>query len=775
MRSGSSSAAIVACGLLAAACAERVALETEATHPTLTDVFTSLARGSPPGAYPKYFLGRQTYWTIVGAPDDEKEALVNEEGMIEVDDGSFSVEPFLRANGALVTWADAELSFELAEGWLPIPTVTWRTPGLALEITAFAAGDAGASTLHASYRIQNVGADATRATLFLAIRPFQVSPPWQSLNIAGGPTAVRDLERDGRVVRVNGEKLVVSLTPPGGFGAARFEEGPITDWLREGRLPPSARLHDPAGFASGALEYAFELAPGASATVYVAAPFHGSGALPAEAASPDAVQAFVQARLDASAARWHAMLSRVVLELPPAAEPLARTAKTALAHVLINRDGPKLQPGSRNYARSWIRDGSFETSALLGWGFTREPREFVRWFAGFQREDGYVPCCVDERGADSAPEHDSHGEFVFAVRQVHRFTRDDAFLREMWPRVVRAVEYLDSLRRERLTGAYRAPEKRAYHGILPESISHEGYWQNPVHSYWDDFFALRGFEDAAAMAQLVGDAENAARFAALRDEFARDLGVSIVATMELHGLDTVPASVELGDFDPTATAAAIAPVGARALLPETALERTFDRWVAEVDARREGRASWENYAPYELRNVEALVQLGERESALRALDFLFAGRRPAAWNQWAEIVWSEPANPMFVGDMPHGWVASTYLRALRSLFAYEREADEALVLAAGVPSEWLAGGAPIRVRGLPTYWGALDYELSATDERTLRFEIRGGLELPPGGIVLEPPLPGALRSATVNEKPIPGPGGRSATIREVPARVVLRY
>jgi hypothetical protein len=197
--------------------------------------------------------------------------------------------------------------------------------------------------------------------------------------------------------------------------------------------------------------------------------------------------------------------------------------------------------------------------------------------------------------------------------------------------------------------------------------------------------------------------------------------------------------------------------------------------VAEVDARREGRASWENYAPYELRNVEALVQLGERESALRALDFLFAGRRPAAWNQWAEIVWSEPANPMFVGDMPHGWVASTYLRALRSLFAYEREADEALVLAAGVPSEWLAGGAPIRVRGLPTYWGALDYELSATDERTLRFEIRGGLELPPGGIVLEPPLPGALRSGTVNGKPIPGPGGRSATIREVPARVVLRY
>ena len=156
MRSGSSVAALAAGALLAAACAEPVAVGTEVRHPTFTDVFTFLAREAPPGSYPKYLLGRQTYWTIVGAPDDEKEALVNEEGLIEVDDGSFSLEPFLFANGGLVTWADAELSQSLAEGFLPIPTVAWRTPGLVLEITAFAAGEAGASTLHASYRIENI-------------------------------------------------------------------------------------------------------------------------------------------------------------------------------------------------------------------------------------------------------------------------------------------------------------------------------------------------------------------------------------------------------------------------------------------------------------------------------------------------------------------------------------------------------------------------------------------------------------------------------------------
>jgi hypothetical protein len=341
--------------------------------------------------------------------------------------------------------------------------------------------------------------------------------------------------------------------------------------------------------------------------------------------------------------------------------------------------------------------------------------------------------------------------------------------------VVGAVNSIDALRRERLGDEYRAPHKLAFYGILPESISHEGYWQNPVHSYWDDFFALRGLDDAAALAKRAGDAQQAARFAALRDAFARDLGASIAATMALHGIDYVPASVELGDFDPTATAAAIAPGGARALLPPAALARTFERYLAEVDARREGRAAWENYAPYEIRNAEALVHLGQREGALRVLDFLFAGRRPAAWNQWAEIVWSDPATPKFVGDMPHGWVASTYLRALRALLAYEREADEALVVAAGVPAGWLAGGAPVGVRGLPTWWGTLDYELVAPGEGALRFEIGGDLERPPGGIVLEPPLGGDLRSVTVNGRPARERGPRSVVVREIPASVVLRY
>ena len=57
----------------------------------------------------------------MGTGEADTQALMNEEGMVEVDKGSFSIEPFLYADGRLVTWADVDLSQELTKGYLPLP------------------------------------------------------------------------------------------------------------------------------------------------------------------------------------------------------------------------------------------------------------------------------------------------------------------------------------------------------------------------------------------------------------------------------------------------------------------------------------------------------------------------------------------------------------------------------------------------------------------------------------------------------------------------------
>src|SRR5690606_9041651 len=106
----------------------------------------------------------------------------------------------------------------------------------------------------------------------------------------------------------------------------------------------------------------------------------------------------------------------------------AATVRTALAHMLISRVGPRLQPGTRSYSRSWIRDGAMISEGLLRLGRQEVVREYLEWYAPYQFENGKVPCCVDARGSDPVPENDSHGELVFNIAEYWRFTGDRKFL-----------------------------------------------------------------------------------------------------------------------------------------------------------------------------------------------------------------------------------------------------------------------------------------------------------------------------------------------------------
>jgi hypothetical protein len=739
------------------------ALAAAAAPPSPNDFLAVLARESPRGSYPKYLNGEQTYWTVVGVDGDDREALFNEEGMLEVDRESFSLEPFLQTGGRFFDWATVEVSQELEQGDLPIPSVTWGAGAVSLRVTAFAAGPPGRSTLYARYRVANGGAEPDRVTLFVAVRPFQVTPPWQFLNLTGGVAPIRALAFDGREVVVNGEKRVIPLTPADGFGALSFAEGALLDFLRRGVLPEASEVSDPAGLASGALRFTLSIEAGGHRDVFLAVPFHAGSRPSADPA----------AALETAIRRWQRRLTLPAVELPPQAERISRTLRSQLGYILVNRDGPAIRPGSRCYERSWIRDGALTSTALLEFGFSAEVRAFLEWYAGFQFSDGKVPCCVDRRGADPTPEHDSSGEFIYAVMEYYRFTRDRAFLARMWPHVRRAVDYLDALRRARLTEEYLVPELRAQFGILPESISHEGYAKRPVHSYWDDFFALRGFKDAAAIAAILGDATEQLRIAAIRDAFRADLYASIARTMAAHGIDTIPASVELGDFDPTSTSIALSPGGEEANLPHDALVRTFDRYYDDFRGRRDGRIEWEAYTPYELRNVGTFVRLGERDRAWNLLRFMLDGQRPRGWNQWAEVVWRDPAAPKFIGDMPHTWVGSDFLRAVRTMLVYERESDGALVLAAGVPPEWRAGPG-VTVTDLPTHHGRIGYTLWEEGAGVVRMRLFGDAR-PPGGLVLRPPLSGPIRSVTSNGEPVTAFSADSVVVDELPAELAIRH
>jgi len=413
-------------------------------------------------------------------------------------------------------------------------------------------------------------------------------------------------------------------------------------------------------------------------------------------------------------------------------------------------------------------------AALLRAGYPAGIRDFIRWYAGFQSDDGNIPNCADQEGTEWLPEFDAYGEFIYAVVEYCRFTGDKAFLAEMRPAVAKALAFMEGLRSNRLTKEYQSGEKQACYGLLPESMSHEGYMAHPVHAYWDDFWAIRGMRDASLMAEVLGDATEAARLSALRESLSEDVRASLKATMGLHKIDFVPGSVEFGDFDPTATSVAVHLLDQLHLLPLTETHNTFDKYLEGFRRRRDGAVAWNNYSAYEIRIIGALVRLGRRRDALEVLEFMLADRRIPVWNQWPEISWRDPSGPSFIGDLPHTWISAEYMLAIGSMFAYEREEDESLVIAAGVAEEWLSEGSPVGVKNLPTYYGKMSYSLRLEGKDTLRLMLQGDLLVPPGGIVVLPPLSRPIRRVEINGKAMAKFEPDRFVCRECPADAVVR-
>ena len=110
-----------------------------------------IAKRAPRGHYPRSILGEGLFWTVVGAPADDHEALFSEDGAAEVDHQAFSIEPFLYCDGQFHTWADATTTQSLAAGFAPVPTVTRAYDKLKLAITAAADGNRNNSSLLLNY------------------------------------------------------------------------------------------------------------------------------------------------------------------------------------------------------------------------------------------------------------------------------------------------------------------------------------------------------------------------------------------------------------------------------------------------------------------------------------------------------------------------------------------------------------------------------------------------------------------------------------------------
>ncbi len=732
----------------------------------------NIAKDFPRGYFPRYFYEEASYWNVIGVNGDVREALINEDGMIEVDKARFSIEPMLYINHVPITWNDVEKENSLEENYLPIPIVNWEKDDLTLEIKSFAEGEANkSSVLYSIYKIKNNGSKQAEGKILLLIKPFQVNPYYQWLNLTGGVSAVSKIKIKNNFLFVDDNKVIYSPVKFDSAFVFRFADGNILKLLTDDKGSLNSEVEDQFKLANGVLVYDYILKPGEEKLVYLAIPFYEANTL-----QENLDEGMIEQKLKETIDFWKSKINHVKFNLPESADKIINTYKSNLAYILINRDKFGIQPGSRSYERSWIRDGSLTSSALLKAGIVEEVREFINWYSEYQYENGKIPCVVDSRGPDPVPEHDSHGEMIYLIREYCSFTKDTTFLRSKNENVKKAFEFIESLIAERSIDHYKNGNDsvRAYYGIMPESISHEGYSAKPMHSYWDNFFTMKGLKDATEIQKILGEKESYERIKKIRDTFKENLYNSLKLAMKKRKIDYIPGCVELGDFDATSTTIALTPCNELSNLPKPQVYNTFDKYYEYFKNRRENKTDWVNYTPYENRLIGSFILLDQPEHAHELIEFFLDDQRPDGWNHWAEVVWKDERIPRFIGDMPHTWVGSDFINAVRAMFVYENDYDSSLVIGAGLYKDWTDAKDGMSVENLPTYYGELNYSIRK-DKNIYTVELYGDIVLPSGGIILknfnESKMP---KKVLVNEKEIKN-FSENKIIVEFPATVKIFY
>ncbi len=430
-------------------------------------------------------------------------------------------------------------------------------------------------------------------------------------------------------------------------------------------------------------------------------PFHDGARSPAAARRRRARA--VERRASRAATRaWRASSTASSITVPPAAADAgaARCKRARSRYILINRDGAG-DPARLAHLRALLdprRRADLRRAAAAG-ARRGGARASSRWYAPLPvpRRQGPLLRRPPRRRPGARARQPRRSSSTWS-REYYRFTRRRrASSTSMWPRG-RDAPSTTSTRCARSAHDRRVPTGRtsaASSASLPESISHEGYSRasrcTPTGTTSSRCAASR---TPPTSRRVLGDDAHAARFAALRDAFRADLCASIDRTMAhaRHRLHPRLASSS-ATSTPTSTAIALAPGGELASLPHgraRAHLRALLRRTSLRAPRRPARVGALHAVRAAQRRRRSCGSAGASAPSSCSTSSCATSGPPAGTSGPRSSGATRARRASSATCRTPGSARTSCARAL-DLFAYERESDRALVLAAGVPLAWLDG------------------------------------------------------------------------------------
>ncbi|MGH7978741.1 MAG: hypothetical protein ACREE6_05155, partial [Limisphaerales bacterium] len=401
------------------------------------------------------------------------------------------------------------------------------------------------------------------------------------------------------------------------------------------------------------------------------------------------------------------------------------------------------------YHAFWLRDGSHMVHAYDLTGHPRNAAEALGFFSKFQKSDGDF---LSQPG-----EHDGWGEALWAYGQHFQLTGDRHFARSVFPRVQRAVAWLE---RARSMDPLR---------MLPGGAPHDD--ELPTgwgHLTGDNFYGLDGLHEAILMAKALGHKRMAADWQAQYQDYYHDLFQLLGELAKTNG-GFIPPCLDTNGYD-WGNLLTMYPYE---LLPpmDPLVTGTLDHALKRYG---EGimcygpRSVLHQYLT--MNNTQAWIARGQQQPALRELYSILVhtSSTQAGW-ECGPPPWTTRD---FGNDLaPHNWFAADYIALLRNMLLCEH--GDSLDLLAVLSPAWTAPGQTLRVKNAPTEFGLISF-LATFTAQGMEIHLDGHFRAAPESIRLHTPWFVKVKSVLVDGKPAAW-RGREILLAPKVRRVVVHW
>ena len=349
------------------------------------------------------------------------------------------------------------------------------------------------------------------------------------------------------------------------------------------------------------------------------------------------------------------------------------------------------------YNRFWLRDGAFFARMYDLWGFPDIAEKELRHFLKFQDPGGNF---VSQKG-----QLDGFGQALWAFGEHVRLTGDRKFAREIFPAIVRAVQWFE-----------QATAHDAW-GLMPPTNAADNEMiigRYTGHNLW----AVAGLSGAVAVARAAGEDAAAEHFQKVHDDFSAHF-LALLRQVAAKNGGVIPPGMDVPGGIDWGNLFEVWPEGL--LDPgDPLITATFSHYRAAHYA--EGIATYGSSLHHYIteRVAEMALRRGEPEPALADLYNMLAHTGSCHEGfEWTVFPWdgrdycSGRLGLKACNFTPHGWYAALLNTLLRNLLV--REDGGTLHLLSALSPEWTKPGDVIALTNAPTYFGPVSLEVKSSE------------------------------------------------------------